>query len=241
MRILMASVALAAVAACSPQIPESGVGVGFDNAVNDPQARARREAALNGTPLPAAQAVSEETLSALDATAPTPPVTGQPATTTTAIASTVPLKDGNVVQASPNNPAPQLVDNPGISDENNFAAVEGRRDIESDAARLEANRQQYTVIEPTALPKRTSAGGPNIVSYAIQSNNPVGVKLYTRIGLKTKARHERNCAKYPSADQAQAAFLAKGGPQRDRMGLDPDGDGFACTWDPTPFRSSVGG
>jgi len=20
------------------------------------------------------------------------------------------------------------------------------------------------------------------------------------------------------------------------MGLDPDGDGFACSWDPTPFR-----
>ena len=24
--------------------------------------------------------------------------------------------------------------------------------------------------------------------------------------------------------------------ERDRMGLDPDGDGFACAWDPAPFR-----
>ena len=37
-------------------------------------------------------------------------------------------------------------------------------------------------------------------------------------------------------DQAQQDFLAKGGPERDRMGVDPDGDGFACAWDPRPFR-----
>jgi hypothetical protein len=30
--------------------------------------------------------------------------------------------------------------------------------------------------------------------------------------------------------------LSNGGPERDRLGLDPDGDGFACYWDPTPFR-----
>ena len=40
-------------------------------------------------------------------------------------------------------------------------------------------------------------------------------------------------------DVAQEAFLAQGGPQSDRKGLDPDGDGFACDWDPRPFRAAL--
>ena len=44
------------------------------------------------------------------------------------------------------------------------------------------------------------------------------------------------CRRFSNADEAQRAFLANGGPQTDRGGLDPDGDGFACSWDPTPYR-----
>ena len=40
------------------------------------------------------------------------------------------------------------------------------------------------------------------------------------------------CAAYPTPDAAQRAFIAQGGPQRDPLGLDPDGDGRACTWTP---------
>ena len=35
--------------------------------------------------------------------------------------------------------------------------------------------------------------------------------------------------------------LPCGGPERDPRGLDPDGDGFACDWDPAPFRAAVSG
>ena len=31
-----------------------------------------------------------------------------------------------------------------------------------------------------------------------------------------------------------------GGPERDQFGIDPDGDGYACSWDPSPFRKAVG-
>ncbi len=31
-----------------------------------------------------------------------------------------------------------------------------------------------------------------------------------------------------------------GGPERDQFGIDPDGDGYACRWDPSPFRKAVG-
>ena len=39
----------------------------------------------------------------------------------------------------------------------------------------------------------------------------------------------------------QEAFLDAGGPKRDPHALDPDGDGFACAWDPRPFRAARGG
>lgn len=146
--------------------------------------------------------------------------------------STAPLDaTGQAITANPNNP--------GLSDENNFNAVAERQTIESDAERLERNRQLYQVIEPTAVPMRAETNRPNIVQYAIETSNPVGVQLYTRSFLNTDARTARNCGKYASSSEAQEAFLAKGGPKRDPQGLDPDGDGFACYWDPTSFRSAV--
>ena len=60
-RILLSGIALAILAACQPRIPDSAAGVGFDNEINAPQARARREADLSGQAVPPPRAVSEET------------------------------------------------------------------------------------------------------------------------------------------------------------------------------------
>lgn len=38
------------------------------------------------------------------------------------------------------------------------------------------------------------------------------------------------CAAFEGLGAAQQAFLSAGGPLKDRNGLDPDGDGFACGW-----------
>ncbi|WP_299687936.1 hypothetical protein [uncultured Tateyamaria sp.] len=146
----------------------------------------------------------------------------------------------NVVNASPSNAAPVILNNPGISDENDFDAVASRRSIEGDAARLQQRQQQYTVVQPTALPSRAGNGQPNVVQYALRTSHAKGTRVHRRISIASAAKHQRNCAVYNSADEAQIAFLAAGGPQRDRKGLDPDGDGFACTWDPAPFRRAAG-
>lgn len=124
----------------------------------------------------------------------------------------------------------------GISDEQSFSAVSSRETIESDKARIERNRAQYQVIAPTALPQRHRSGGPNIVEYALQTSNPVGQPAYSRINPLRGSMNARNCAKYASPDLAQQAFLESGGPDRDSKSLDPDGDGYACGWDPAPFR-----
>ena len=125
----------------------------------------------------------------------------------------------------------------GVSDEQDFAAVKGRETIASDKQRIECNREQYVVVQPGALPVRPGDEGPNIAAFALATPNPPGVKLYGRPPFYLTSP-EKACAKFASPDLAQQAFLAAGGPQRDPKALDPDGDGFACTWDPRPFRTA---
>ena len=221
MRWIFSGCAMLALAACEPPVPNSGVG--FDNDNFQPQTPAGFEPVI-----PPAQALSQETLSTLEATRPLGSQSPQLGETDTG---------RTVVEASPSNPAPVRLENAGISDENDFEAVDSRRSIEADAKRREAIADQYQVVEATNLPTREGNTGPNIVSFALQHKNPPGNPIYKRIGLNSVARADRNCRKYPSADQAQIDFLARGGPEKDRIGLDPDGDGYACGWDPRPFRN----
>lgn len=210
MRKRLLVLSLFALAACAPEVPDSAAGVGFDD-YNDFQAqRYSREQQLAGS-------VSDPSGTAIsDET-----VAGGVAVPTST-AATVPR------------------DTSGISDEQDFDAVASRETIESDRARLERLAAAYEVIEPTPVPERPSNSGPSVVEFALSTNNAVGQRVYNRSGFNSASRFERNCAKYPSSDLAQEDFLKSGGPQRDGKGLDPDGDGFACYWDPTPFRLAVG-
>ena len=210
MRVLLVTCALGALVACAPTVPNSAAGVGFDRYDS---ARTGQDATVNS--LPAPDAVSAEPLDS------TPAATGTPVADATP-AATVPPSAGSV----------------GISDEQDFDAVSGRETIESDAARIAANRAAYVQIEPTDLPTRPGETGPSIVAFALATNNPVGAQLYNRSRLSGEGRFNRNCAKYTSSDLAQQDFLRRGGPKRDPKGLDPDGDGFACYWDPTPLRQA---
>ena len=128
------------------------------------------------------------------------------------------------------------LDTTRLSDENDFEAVSERQSIESDAERIENNRAMYVLIEPTSLPRRPGSNIPSIVEFAIKTTNPVGTQLYSR-PFASKTRFDWNCAKYSSQSAAQEAFLVWGGPEVDPKGIDSDGDGFACYWDPKPFRN----
>ncbi|MGY9046757.1 hypothetical protein P775_18180 [Puniceibacterium antarcticum] len=155
-----------------------------------------------------------------------------------AIAAAESALGGSTFSSAGSNLEPQVATNAaGISQENNFDAVSGERDIAADAAMIARNRAQYQVIQPTALPSRAGASGPNIVAYALNTSNSIGTPLYTRSVFKSETKAARACAGYASPDLAQEAFLAAGGPERDRYSLDPDGDGYACAWDPSPYRA----
>lgn len=129
--------------------------------------------------------------------------------------------------------------NPSISREQDFDAVAQRRGIEADAERLRAARAQFEVIAPTEL-QRPQDDAPNVIAYALDRAQPRGAAgTFGRSALASERRAQGRCAGYATADLAQEAFLARGGPERDRLGLDPDGDGNACGWDPATYRSLV--
>ncbi|WP_322891487.1 MULTISPECIES: hypothetical protein [unclassified Yoonia] len=229
-------------AACAPQQFDRPRGVGFDDRSAFEIERAQREAALAGggggfAPPPTVQS------------APIGPVGGAiPASELAAagigqggFGSGFPAPGANLPPqpAMTTTPPAPVRSNTGISDEQNFDAVAGRETIESDAQRRQAAIAAQQQIAPQPLPERPVATGPNIVEYALNAPNVRGQEWYSRSLLSGQARFQRNCAAYATADDAQRDFLARGGPERDRLGIDPDGDGFACGWDPEPFRRAV--
>lgn len=227
----LSGVALTMLMGCAAEVPDSGApdtgaGVGFGSYE---QYQQQREAQLAGqTTVPSAPPVSTETLGGGDVAA----------EAQAALDATRSHSGQAPLQASPSNPAPAVTNVAGISRENDFEAVGNRRTIQDDAARREALKSQYQQAEVKALPTRRGASGPNLVEYALSTKNARGQGIYRRVGVNLQAKYTRNCAKYPSPDLAQTEFLQKGGPKRDRLGLDPDGDGFACSWDPAPFRAA---
>lgn len=265
MRLPVMCAILAGLAACAPAVPDSAQGVGFqnyDSYMREQQAAAAQAPVTQVAPFGTATAPAPQggfspdlAAAAIDRatgvapapapiTAPLDPFAANTPLTATAQPTATAAFDPN----DPNRPrgnAPTTIQQESgemvhaggsatISDEQDFAAVSGRETIESDKERIARNRAQYTVIQPTAVPERTTTG-PNIVEYALSTTHAPGTQMYSRSSLRF-TNPDVACARYGSPDLAQQAFLEAGGPERDRRGLDPDGDGYACTWDPRPFR-----
>ena len=242
MRVVVPCVALALLAACQPPVPnDRGGGVGFESygAYQKRRALEAKMAVLpaNGpvnqlpvAPAPSSAAALMQQSQSTIATAPpdsvAQPDAGQPAGMAPAAAA----------------PTAEMMpaDNTGISDEQDFSAVASRETIASDKERIEQNKAQFQQIAPTELPQRKgSSAGPDLIEYAINAPNRLGQPYYKR-GRSLFGNSERACARFNTPEEAQMAFLKAGGPQRDRKNLDPDGDGFACYWDPTPFQKVRG-
>lgn len=246
--LLCLSVALAA---CAPQVPDSAAGVGFGNYGD--YIRQREAQVASAAPVPSQPVFSTDRVGAaidaaqnpqsapvgapLNAIGPQGGVGNQPTASSDPLAANRPR--GNAPAGIQEQTGEMGVVNPAtMSDEQDFSAVASRETIESDAERLARQRAQYEVVAPTSLPERSADTGPNIVQFALNTSHAPGTQLYNRSRLFARDPLVA-CSKYGSADLAQEAFLAAGGPERDRQGLDPDGDGFVCGWDPRPFRTAL--
>ena len=230
-------------AACTPTTSDTGPGVGFTDYNSYVRGAAPAPAGAPVTvpppggafdPAAAAAAIDRAQGTAPVATLPAtlPPATPVPAT----VDSTTRPRGG--APAGIKEESGEVQSHAGISDEQDFNAVSARETIESDKERIERNRAEYVVVQPKDLPQRPGDTGPNIVEFALATKHAPGVQMYKRSGLGIRDVNAA-CAKFASSDQAQQDFLAKGGPDRDRLGVDPDGDGFACSWDPRPFRTAL--
>ena len=152
-------------------------------------------------------------------------------------ASVVPGANGAVALGPV--PAGQQSGRNGVmSDEQDFEAVSVRETIESDARRRQNQQRRLVVFQPSELPAKP--GEASVAQFALSVGHDPGTKVYPRLGaLFGSLSHEERCAVYPDDEAAQLAFLDAGGPSDDKLGVDPDGDGFACGWTPSIYRSML--
>lgn len=220
-----------ALAACEPAVPNSAAGVGFGDYQDY---LAQREAQLQGAPKPAPVLASGTGYAGSTATASSAPVapaaTGYGAPLSATNLSTAPVAPA----ALPATPAP--VGDGSIGSEA-MAALRATAPGGAAPAPVSAAPTAPMVSSAPAAPVVSGSAGPNLAAYALSATNAPGQAAWPRGGLKL-TNSDKACAKYVSPDLAQMAFLERGGPQRDPGNLDPDGDGFACGWDPRPFQAA---
>lgn len=244
MRFLAALGAMCALVACSPEIPDSGAGAGVGFGDYGSYMRERsRVAAAPASIVPPPQVVS---LPPQQAGSRLQPV--QTAGAQQAGAQGAPIQPGTI-QASPlaapmaARPAPQQV--AAATSQPGTPGPVSTQDFPTLAAGQQGGPVSYPapaqgrveMVAASALPQRPS-DIPNIVEYALGTRQSVGERVWRRTVL-TMQNTDRNCRGFVNSDLAQEEFLRRGGPERDPQNLDPDGDGFACWWDPAPFRAAA--
>jgi hypothetical protein len=206
---------------------------------------AQREAQLRGQAIvpPSAQGV----MPAAPGTNPSPPgaplnATGTAVPGTTSALSAPSIDASGTIGSDPSIPAPAMSGSVGSTIGADAMAALQQTEPAGDTMSATSGSTSMASSLPAApiatQPiSNSNASGPNLAAYALSVSNRPGESVYKRGGLRVTSS-AKACAKYVSADQAQIAFLASGGPQRDKLNLDPDGDGFACNWDPTPFQTA---
>lgn len=186
-------------------------------------------------------ALARDVTATLRATAPA----AQPAQIATATPAPVPAPadgaaapagPGDAVAAGPTSPDGDMGIDPNDQSINlalSSQAVQERQRAVAQARR-EAAAAQRIEIAPQPVPEQNIDA--NVVRFARETTNPVGTKVYNRPRLRDRFQSRSVCRRFSSDDEAQRQFLANGGPENDRYNLDPDGDGFACQFDPEKYR-----
>ncbi|MEO0912811.1 MAG: hypothetical protein AAFY59_07460 [Pseudomonadota bacterium] len=252
-----------AIAACSEE-PAGGRGP-FDppapEPVNSPlfatpgvqEFRPFPQTAPQPSPVPAdtSAQLAQDVTTALRTTPPPPGTPGSIVPTTGPAVTTQPVQQaGTAVQpqsattttaaAQPTGGTGALPSDIGIDPNdqsinlNLSSQEEQKRQREIAEQRRQAAQQRLVVVQPEAVPQQDI--NANVVKFARETTHPRGTKLYNRPAFRDRVQSASVCRRFSSNDEAQRQFLANGGPTTDRFNLDPDGDGFACKFDPETYR-----
>ncbi|WP_224814087.1 hypothetical protein [Hasllibacter sp. MH4015] len=121
-------------------------------------------------------------------------------------------------------------------DPNNIAGIAEGAIAEAEAAGQTGGvfdnvqpQQASDVLPPPLIPR--------VAAFALRTTHLPGQQQWRRNPFRRDGQDL--CAQFPSRDQAQDRFLADGGPERDPNGMDPDGDGFVCGFDPSALRAEA--
>jgi hypothetical protein len=140
---------------------------------------------------------------------------------------------GDEINIDQNKNEPTLSSDDGTLDLSQFSFEQQKIDRDKAAAFLLEVREKRIIIEPGEIPDIIAI--VNIAAYARSTDNPIGKRVYARKYMRS-SDEPNNCSRFPIKDDAQRYFLANGGPELDPLKLDPDGDGYACFWNPEAFR-----
>ncbi len=121
----------------------------------------------------------------------------------------------------------------GILDLSQFSQEQQKVEREQAAERREELKAGRVVLEATQKEKIVTKS-VNLAVFARSVSNKLGEKIYYRNFISSNAG--LGCKKFSNKNDAQIFFLENGGPKNDFHNIDPDGDGFACNWDPAIYR-----
>ena len=130
-------------------------------------------------------------------------------------------------------PASALSSDDGTLDLSQFSFEQQKIDRDEAAAFILEVREKRIIIQPGDIPDIIAT--VNIAAFARSTINPVGKRIYGRNYIRS-SNEPNNCSRFRIKDDSQRYFLANGGPELDPLKLDPDGDGYACFWNPEVFR-----
>jgi len=228
-----------------PTYPDSQVSPSGTYTAPQPQASVENapRSAVSVNPDPNAQ-LAQDVTEVLRSTAPTGGATtartqpGQPAdvtgggTGTQAVAGALPATPGTGAMPG----AEDIGIDPNSESINLSLSTqeEQKRQREAAERRRQAAQSQLVVIDPEPVPQQDI--NANVVAFARETSHPVGTKVYNRPVFRNRMQSASVCRRFESNEEAQRQFLANGGPNTDRYNLDPDGDGFACDFDPEKYR-----
>ena len=121
----------------------------------------------------------------------------------------------------------------GVLDLAQFSQEQQKIEREQAAKRLEELRAGRVVLEAKDKEK-IKRHSVNLAVFARSVSNKLGEKIYYRNFVSIDS--SLGCKKFSNKNDAQIFFLENGGPKHDLHNIDPDGDGFACKWDPAIYR-----
>ncbi len=222
-----------------PTYPDGQGGYGGTYATPQQQASADNapRSAVSVNPDPNAQ-LAQDVTEVLRSTAPSgaassaQPQPVQPATGTQVATGTLPATPGTGAMPG----AEDIGIDPNSESINLSLSTqeEQKRQREAAERRRQAAQSQLVVIDPEPVPQQDI--NANVVAFARETSHPVGTKVYNRPVFRDRMQSASVCRRFESNEEAQRQFLANGGPNTDRYNLDPDGDGFACDFDPEKYR-----